>query len=134
MDHLRELCTGLGFRNVETYVQSGNIVFQTQTENPAAVSKRIGETIHHSFGFDTPVIIRDSEQMRNVIANNPFLEEKDIDLAKQHVTFLSETTPKDPLKNLKAHAPDEARFYAADNEIELVCTGRIGNTSSPTMQ
>src|SRR5207249_5625605 len=34
--------------------------------------------IHHSFGFDTPVIIRDSEQMRNVIANNPFLREKDI--------------------------------------------------------
>src|SRR6266571_3100951 len=37
MDHLRQLCSDLGFRNVETYVQSGNIVFQTQTENPAAV-------------------------------------------------------------------------------------------------
>src|SRR5947199_10253011 len=90
MDHLRELCTGLGFRNVETYVQSGNIVFQTQTENPAAVSKRIGETIHHSFGFNTPVIIRDSEQMRNVIAKNQFLGEKGIHISKLHHTFLSE--------------------------------------------
>ncbi len=88
MDHLRELCTGLGFRNVETYVQSGNIVFQTSISDPAAVSKRIGETIHHSFGFDTPVIVRTSEEMRNIIAINPFLKEKDIDSTKLHVTFL----------------------------------------------
>lgn len=128
MDHLRELCTGLGFRNVETYVQSGNIVFQTQTENPAAVSKRIGETIHHSFGFDTPVIIRDSEQMRNVIANNPFLREKDIDLSKLHVTFLSETTQKDSLKNLEALSPGPDRFYAAPHEIYLYCPGGYGRT------
>src|SRR5207249_11064192 len=105
MDHLRELCTGLGFRNVETYVQSGNIVFQTQTENPAAVSKRIGETIHHSFGFDTPVSIRDSEQMRYVIAHNPFMGEKDIDPSQLHVTVLWYTTQKDSLKNLKALSP-----------------------------
>src|SRR5437879_7096200 len=52
MDVLRGLCQGLGFRNVETYVQSGNIVFQTATENPAALSKRIGETILESFGLD----------------------------------------------------------------------------------
>jgi len=128
MDHLRELCTGLGFRNVETYVQSGNIVFQTQTENPAAVSKRIGETIHHSFGFDTPVIIRDWEQMRNVITNNPFLGEKDIDLSKLHVTFLSETAQKDSLKNLEALSPGPDRFYAAAHEIYLYCPGGYGRT------
>ncbi|TMI49450.1 DUF1697 domain-containing protein [Candidatus Bathyarchaeota archaeon] len=125
---MRELCTGLGFRNVETYVQSGNIVFQTQTENPAAVSKRIGETIHHSFGFDTPVIIRDWEQMRNVITNNPFLREKDIDLSKLHVTFLSETAQKDSLKNLEALSPGPDRFYAAAHEIYLYCPGGYGRT------
>ena len=128
MDHLRQLCSGLGFRNVETYVQSGNIVFQTQTENPAAVSKRIGETIHHCFGFDTPVIVRTSDQMRNVIANNPFLKEKDIDSSKLHVTFLSETPQKDSLKNLEALSSDPDRFYTAPREIYLYCPGGYGRT------
>src|SRR5437667_12696055 len=82
MDVLRGLCQGLGFRNVETYVQSGNIVFQTATENPAALSKRIGETILESFGFDTPVIIRRSEEMRNVIAKNPYFNAQIVDSSK----------------------------------------------------
>src|SRR5207247_10927849 len=85
-------------------------------------------TIHHSFGFDTPVIIRDSEQMRNVITNNPFLREKDIDLSKLHVTFLSETTQKDSLKSLEALSPGPDRFYASPHEICLYCSGGYGRT------
>src|SRR5436189_2321021 len=128
MDHLRELCTGLGFRNVETYVQSGNIVFQTATENPAALSKRIGETILESFGFDTAVIIRRSEEMRNVIAKNPFLKEKSIDSSKLHVTFLSETAQKGSEKKLETLATNPDRFYPASHEIYLYCPGGYGRT------
>jgi|SRR5437867_10803948 len=128
MDHLRELCSGLGFRHVETYVQSGNFVFQTPISNPAAVSKRIGETIHHSLGFDAPVIIRTSQQMRNVIVNNPFLKEKDIDSTKLHVTFLSETAQKKSLKNLEALSPGPDLFYVAPREIYLYCPGGYGKT------
>jgi len=128
MDHLRELCTGLGFRNVETYVQSGNIVFQTQTENPASLSKRIGETIHDSLGFDTTVIVRTSDQLRNVVTNNPFLKEKNIDSTKLHVTFLSETSQKGSLENLEALSPGPDRFYSAPREIYLYCIGGYGRT------
>ncbi len=128
MEHLRELCSGLGFRNVETYVHSGNIVFQAPIENPAALSKRIGETIQHSFGFDAPVFVRTSEQMRKVIANNPFLKEKEIDLSKLHVTFLSETAQKSSQKNLEALSADPDRFYAAPSEIYLLCPEGYGKT------
>jgi len=128
MDRLRELCSGLGFRNVQTYFQSGNIVFQTQTENPAAVSKSIGETIHRYFGFDAPVIIRTSKELGNVITINPFLKEKDIDSTKLHVTFLSETARKNSLKNLEALSSGPDRFYAAPHEIYLYCPGGYGRT------
>jgi len=77
MEQLRTLCNSLGFQNAETYVQSGNIVFQTTAENPAAVSKSISGAILESFGFDVPVIVRTSKEIRRVIANNPFLKEKD---------------------------------------------------------
>jgi len=128
MEDLRALCSGLGFRNVETYVQSGNIVFQTPVENPTALSKRIGETILHSFGFDVPVIVRTSKEMGIVIANNPFLKEKEVNSSKLHVTFLSETTQKGSLKKLETLSSSPDRFYAALQEIYLYCPGGYGKT------
>ena len=128
MEALRGLCQGLGFRNVDTYVQSGNIVFQTLLESPAAISKRIGETLLQSFGFNTPVIVRTSKEMRNVIVNNPFLKEKDIDSTKLHVTFLSETAQKGSAKELEILATSPDRFYPASHEIYLYCPGGYGRT------
>lgn len=121
MENLRALCSGLGFHNVETYVQSGNIVFQTPLENPAVVSKRIAEKILQSFGFDVQVIVRTSKEMRDVIANNPFLKEKNIDSSKLHITFLSETSQKDSLKKLETFSTSPDRFYPASQEIYLYC-------------
>jgi len=128
MEVLRGLCQGLGFRNVETYVQSGNIVFQALLEIPEAISKRIGETVLRSFGFDTPVIVRTSKEMRNVIGNNPFLKEKGIDSSKLHVTFLSETAQKGSEKKLETLATNPDRFYPASHEIYLYCPGGYGRT------
>src|SRR3970282_2116258 len=86
MEDLRIMGSRLGFQNVQTYVQSGNIVFQTTaSERPTPLSKRITGAILHDFGFQVPVIIRTSEEMGRVIAGNPFLMEKDIELSKLHV-------------------------------------------------
>jgi len=128
MEVLRGLCQGLGFRNVETYVQSGNIVFQALLENPEAISKRIGETVLRSFGFDTPVLVRTSKEIGNVIASNPFLKEKGIDSSKLHVTFLSETAQKGSEKKLETLATNPDRFYPASHEIYLYCPGGYGRT------
>jgi uncharacterized protein (DUF1697 family) len=128
MGDLRALCSRLGFQNVETHVQSGNIVFQTTTENPATLSKRISETILKSFGFDAPVIVRTSKQMQNVITNNPFLKRKDVDSSKLHVTFLSETVQEDSLRNLKTISTGQDQFYPAPQEIYLYCPGGYGRT------
>lgn len=128
MEQLRGLCNSLGFQNVETYVQSGNIVFQTRSEDPLALSKSIGEAILESFGFDVPVIMRTSKEMRSVIANNPFLKEKKIDSSKLHVTFLSESPQKGSLKKLGAIAMSPDQYYSASHEIYLYCPAGYGRT------
>jgi len=134
MEHLRALCNGLGFRKVETYVQSGNMVFQTPIENPAALSKRIGETILQSFGFDAPVIVRTSREMQKVIENNPFLKEKEVDPSKLHVTFLSEPTRKIFLKKLKRSRQVKTDF--TQSLARSTCTVPVGmeEPNSPTTQ
>ena len=126
MEQLRGLCDGLGLQKVETYVQSGNIVFQAKTENPALLSKRIAESILDSFGFETPVIVRTSKDMESVVAHNPFLNEKDVDSSKLHVTFLEEAAQKSSLKTLEKLATSQDRFYPASREIYLYCPEGYG--------
>jgi uncharacterized protein (DUF1697 family) len=128
MEQLRGLCNGLGFQNVETYVQSGNVVFQTIAENPVALSRSISEVILESFGFDLSVIVRTSKEIRSVLANNPFLKEKKIDSSKLHVTFLSETPQKGSLEKLEALAMSPDQFHSAPNEIYLYCPAGYGRT------
>jgi hypothetical protein len=79
----------LGFRNVKTYVQSGNIVFRATKQPPSALSKRISEAILHDFGFSLPALVKTSKEMEDMIKSNPLLKEKRIDASKLHVTFLS---------------------------------------------
>src|SRR5437867_4441000 len=111
MEQLRGLCNRLGFQRVETYVQSGNIVFLAKTENPALLSKRISESILDSSGFETPVFVRTSKEMESVVADNPFLKEKDVDSSKLHVTFLREVAQKTSLKTLERFGTNQDRFY-----------------------
>ena len=128
MEALRTLCGDLGFRNVETYVQSGNIAFQSSVANPIILSKRIGDRILQSFRFEVPVLVRDSKQMRNVTGNNPFLKEKSVDLSKLHVIFLSKVTQKDSVKELEKLSTGPDRFYSSPLEIYLYCPGGYGRS------
>ena len=128
MEDLRALCGDLGFWDVETYVQSGNIVLQSALENPNIIAKRIGTKIIESFGFEVPVIVRTSKEMRNVISNNPFLKENGIDSSKLHVTFLSEIVQKTSLQELAELSTSPDRFHPAPREIYVYCQIGYGRT------
>jgi len=129
MEDLRALCSDLGFRDVETYVQSGNIVLQSSLENPTIISKRIGAKIIESFGFEVAVIVRTSKEMRNVISNSPFLKENGIDSSKLHVTFLSEIVQETSLEKLaELSTTSQDRFHFAPREIYVYCPSGYGRT------
>jgi uncharacterized protein (DUF1697 family) len=106
MEDLRALSGDLGFLDVETYVQSGNIVFQSSLENPNIISKRLGAKI----------------------SNNPFLKENGIDSSKLHVTFLSEIVQKTSLEKLAELSTSPDRFYPAPREIYIYCPLGYGRT------
>jgi uncharacterized protein (DUF1697 family) len=89
MEALRAHCESLGLRDPQTYVQSGNVVFRTKERNLAALAMRMENTIEQSFGFRTPVILRTTSELRDVIARNPFGKRRGIDPSKLLVTFLA---------------------------------------------
>jgi uncharacterized protein (DUF1697 family) len=128
MDQLRELFAALGFEQVRTYVQSGNVVFKARKSSPADLSRKIEERILSEFGFSVSVISKTAEEIGRTIQNNPFLKEKAIDPEKLHVTFLSQVPAKTALQKLDALSTAPDRFHSRGAEIYLFCPNGYGRT------
>jgi uncharacterized protein (DUF1697 family) len=88
MEPLRALYESLGLLDVQTYVQSGNLVFRTKERSLAPLAKRIEDAIERKFGFRPPVLLRTTAEMRAAIAKNPFASREGIEARRLLVTFL----------------------------------------------
>jgi len=112
MDALRDLYGSLGLRYPQTYVQSGNVVFQAEAKDLAPLAKRIEDAIERKFGFRPGVILRSTADLRDVIARNPFAKGRGIDASKLLVTFLAAVPSpeaREEVLRIKA-GPEEVRI------------------------
>jgi uncharacterized protein (DUF1697 family) len=94
MQQLRACLSSLGFRNVQTYVQSGNVIFEADEDPPARLCEKIEKCILRDFGFPVPVLLKTSQELQRIVQDNPFVKKPGIDPSKLHVTFLSKPAPK----------------------------------------
>jgi len=128
METLRKSLEGLGFEQVQTYLQSGNAVFKSSKRSAIEVSKMIEEMIARDFGFPAPVISKTADEMGEVILGNPFLREKGIDESKLHVTFLDAVPAPAALKKVEALKASPDHYHHAGREIYLYCPAGYGNS------
>jgi len=117
MDQLRRSFEALGFEQVQTYIQSGNVVFKAEKSSPAALSKKIEERILKDFGFPVSVMSRAADEMSKMIAGNPFLKRRGIDPARLHVMFLSKPPEPAALKKLNEVTVEPDQCYCSAKEI-----------------
>ncbi len=128
MDALREAFAAMGFGDVATYVQSGNVVFKAPAKISENVAAKIEEMLLRRFDMSVPVIVRTAQEMQAVLGNNPFLKEKGIATDKLHVTFLSQAPQKAAIKSLDAIEVGQDRFQCCGQEIYLHCPNGFGGT------
>jgi len=128
MDQLRQSLDRLGFEQVRTYIQSGNVVFKATRQSPLGLSQRIEQRILSDFGLSVSVISRTAEELGKAIQNNPFLREKGIDSSRLHVTFLSEAPAQSSLKKLDTLAAGRDQFRYCGKEIYLYCPDGLART------
>lgn len=76
MAFLKKILEKGGFVNVKTYIQSGNIVLQTEL-SPAGVSRKVHELIKENIGAELPVIVKTADEIAQVLSENPFTENHD---------------------------------------------------------
>ena len=112
MEALKTTLEAIGFQNVDTYIQSGNVFVDTEEENAAAVGFKIKQEIFKVFGHEVPVVVVNISDLENCFKNNPFLKEKDIDLKKLYVAFVSIELRTDHINDLKMSQvkPDQAHI------------------------
>jgi len=112
MDALRDLYESLKLRNVQTYLQSGNVVFRTEASDVAKLARKIEDAIERQFAFRTPVILRTASELRDAIARNPLEKRAASDPGRLLVAFLAADPAPEARDKLLAIecAPDELRF------------------------
>lgn len=128
MDALKTTLENIGFQNVQTYIQSGNVFVETEEESPAKVGFLIKQEIFKVFGHEVPVVVIGKDDLEACFRNNSFLKEKDMDIKKLYVAFVSIALRSDNINDLKMSQvkPDEATIDA--NRIYIKYAVGAGKT------
>ena len=109
MAELREYMGDIGFEDVDTYIQSGNIVFNSSLEKEGEIEDKIGSMIQSKYGFDVPTLVKTLEGMQYVLDHCPFPKDPSKEIKKVYVTFLSEKPDPELVSMLedKDFSPEE---------------------------
>lgn len=123
MAELRELLGNSGLENVQTYIQSGNVIFQSEKADIKALEGTIHEAIKSHFGFDVPILVVTPKELQQIFDDAPFPQnEKE----KSYFMFLYEEPDKilvDQVRQL--NYPNEV-FKITDNCVYFYCSTGYG--------
>ena len=126
MAELKELLVDQELKEVETYIQSGNVVFKSELNNNKALEKQIKAAILRRFEFNVPVIVKTVDQVKEILNQNPF-KTNDENLRKQNYYVLLNEQPKqEAVEKFKLENFVNEEFYITSNCVYLKCHAGYG--------
>ncbi|QHI35509.1 hypothetical protein IMCC3317_08550 [Kordia antarctica] len=128
MDALRQLYSDLGFENVKTYIQSGNVVFQFKQVDNKKLADRIEMEITKRFEFQVPVLVKEINELKEIVNQNPFLKDTSKDISFLHVTFLSDIPTKENLDKIISGQYQQDEFQIFEKSVYLYCPNSYSNS------
>jgi uncharacterized protein (DUF1697 family) len=96
---LKSIFEETGFSGVKTYLQSGNVIFESMEKNTPILQEQIKGAIKVKLGFDVEIIVKNKDQFENIIADIPFGSE--IDSKKIYITLLQKVPEQSKIKDLE---------------------------------
>jgi uncharacterized protein (DUF1697 family) len=126
MADLRAIVEGLGAEQVNTYVQSGNVVLRSALA-AGRLAAAIEEGIRKDLGLDVPVIVRTAPQLRALVKGNPFAGPK-VDVKTLHVTFLASKPAAKRVADLRGESFEPDALELVRGDVCLSCPNGYGRT------
>ncbi len=123
MAELRELLSNFGLKEVQTYIQSGNVIFKSAEKDIQKLEFKIHEVIKTHFGFEVPILVKIPEDLQHVFDNCPFPDEKKMN---SYFTLLYSVPDIDLINEVaKISYPNEA-FVITKDCIYFYCSTGYG--------
>lgn len=121
MDVLRQLFETLDFSNVETFIASGNIIFESSAKNPAALEKKIETMLHKALGYEVSTFIRMSSELAGIAKYKPFKQAELDAAAALNIAFIAEPLDAQSTKKLMACKSEIDDFHVHGREVYWLC-------------
>lgn len=129
MTDLKLLLEYLGFKNVQTYIQSGNIIFNSNHIYREKIEETILHAIENKFKYSINVLVLTKNELKAIFKENPFLKIKNIDDSKLHVTILKNNPDLDEVPTIQNLIKDnDDEFQIVDKNVFIYCPNGYGKT------
>jgi uncharacterized protein (DUF1697 family) len=128
MKELVAMLGELGAQKVNSYIQSGNVVFAWKDKNTSKLSNQISAAIKKRRGFDPHVLLLELKDLERVIQQNPFPAEAETDPKALHAGFLAATPQRPDLKTLESLKSDSERFRLIGRVFYLHAPEGVGRS------
>jgi uncharacterized protein (DUF1697 family) len=129
MEQLRHLFTETGLTHVRSYINSGNLFFDTEEKHRPALAERIERHLYGALGYEVPIFLRTVVELQGILAQNPFKEIKQTEEQRFCVLFTA-----DPLNEklaLPVHSSKKDMDLIAVNKYEAFVIWHIINGRPP---
>lgn len=128
MKELTDVLNSQNFRNVRTYIQSGNVIFEDNIVDTGKLATKIENIINKSFGISVNVIIRIEKELEEIVKNNPLIKATNNDLNRLHVTFLKNKPLPETIQALEILKDKNEKYEVIGKEVYLYCPNGYGRT------
>jgi uncharacterized protein (DUF1697 family) len=127
MKELVGLFAAAGAEDVRSYIQSGNVVLVAKAPLAKRLPRLVSESIHESFGYDVPVVMRSASEIADVVASNPYLR-RGADESKLHVALLMDKPSKAKIASLDPKRSPADEYIVSGREIYLHLPNGVGKS------
>ncbi|UOB19300.1 DUF1697 domain-containing protein [Abyssalbus ytuae] len=115
MAELKKQLEGLKLKDVQTYIQSGNVVFKSEKNSIVALTGEIENMIKENYSFEAKALVLTKQKFEAIFNKNPYLSQKQNEQEKLYCTLFFQTPEKEKLDLLKLINTDGDEFIEGDN-------------------
>jgi uncharacterized protein (DUF1697 family) len=129
MDHLRRLFESLGLSNVETFIASGNVIFDSTSRTAKALERKIEDCLRDALGYKVATFIRSTGELEAIADYKPFGDEElEAEGNALYIAFLSARPAGDAKRKLLSYATEVDEFHVCGREVYWLCRKKIGES------